>query len=328
MKKLSIKSVVCALACTGALLTSSVAVAEGFPEKPITILYPWASGDPTETVLRHATEIVARELGQPIVINNVTGAGGVKALAAGAAADPDGYTLASNWVAAHISSKLFDPKLPFGNDSFEPIAGIFAVPFTITVSNSHPANDIAGLVDWAAKEGRSVNVGVCAAQSVPRLVGEQFFKSAKINYNPVPSSGGCMGDNVTGLMNGSLDVSVSIVPATKQFEGQVKHLGLLADEPHALAPHIKTVNEQGVSLGWGDVALGWGGLVAPSGTPDDVVAKLQGAFSKAVQSKEFLDKVGGLKGLVKYSSPEDFEALWASSRKALEPAINAIKAKQ
>ena len=328
MNIVSVRKAACALLCAGTILSASATLAEGFPEKPITIIYPWASGDPTETVLRHATEIVARELGQPIVINNVTGAGGVKALATGAAADPDGYTLASNWVAAHISSKLFDPDLPYDENSFEPIVGIFAVPFTITVANDHPADDIAGLIEWAAAEGRSVNVGVCAAQSVPRLVGEQFFQSAEIDYNPVPSSGGCMGDNVTGLMNGSLDVSVSIVPATKQFEGQVKHLGLLADEPHALAPHIKTVNEQGVSLGWGDVALGWGGLVAPAGTPDEVVATLQEAFSAAVQSEEFLEKVGGLKGLVKFSSPEDFEALWASSREALEPSITAIKAAQ
>lgn len=324
----SIRNIAAAMLCAGSVLASSLALAEGFPEKPITILYPWAAGDPTETVLRHATEIVARELGQPVVINNVTGAGGVKALAAGAAADPDGYTLASNWVAAHISSKIFDPELPYGPDSFVPIVGMFAVPFTITVAAEHPANNIAELQEWATSLGRSANVGVCAAQSVPRLVGEQFFKSAKIDYNPIPSSGGCMGDNVTGLMNGSLDVSVSIVPATKQFAGQVKHLGLLADEPHALAPDIKTVSEQGVSLGWGDVALGWGGLVAPAGTPDDVVAKLQKAFSAALQSEEFRANVGGLAGLVKYSSAEDFEALWEISREALEPPIAAIKANQ
>lgn len=314
--------------CAGTMLTAGIALADGFPEKPITIIYPWASGDPTETVLRHAAEIVASDLGQPVVISNVTGAGGVKALTAGAEADPDGYTLASNWVAAHISSKIFNPDLPYGPDSFEPIVGMFAVPFTITVAAAHPADDIAGLKEWAAAEGRTVNVGVCAAQSVPRLVGEQFFQMAEIDYNPVPSSGGCMGDNVTGLMNGSLDVSVSIVPATKQFEGQVKHLGLLADEPHALAPDIKTVSEQGVSLGWGDVAFGWGGLVAPAGTPDDVVATLQTAFADALQSEAFLEKIGGLRGLVKYSSAEDFEALWASSREALEPPIMAIKANQ
>lgn len=312
----------------GLVVAAGVANSADFPEKPITIIYPWASGDPTETILRHATEIVSKSLGQPIVINNLTGAGGVKALAAGAAAEPDGYTLSSNWVAAQISSKLFDPDLPYGPDSFAPIAGVFAVPFTITVAESHPANDIAGLVEWANGQDRAVNVGICAAQSVPRLVGEQFFRSANINFNPVPSSGGCMGDNVTGLMNGSLDVSVSIVPATTQFAGQVKHLGLLADEPHPLAPEIKTVSEQGVGLGWGDVAFGWGGLVVPTGTPEDVVTILQEEFGKALQSDEFLSKIGKLRGLVKYSTPDDFEALWASSREALKAPIEAIKAKQ
>lgn len=328
MNILSIRNVATALICAGSMVGASAALAQSFPEKPITIIYPWASGDPTETVLRHATEIVARELGQPVVINNVTGAGGVRALAAGAEADPDGYTLSSNWVAAHISSKIFDPDLPYGEDSFEPIAGMFAVPFTITVAADHPANDIAELQEWAASLGRAANVGVCAAQSVPRLVGEQFFQSAEIDYNPIPSSGGCMGDNVTGLMNGSLDVSISVVPATTQFEGQVKHLGLLADEPHALAPQIIPVGEQGVSLGWGDVAFGWGGLVAPAGTPDDVLTVLQDAFASALQSDEFIENVGGLIGLVKYSSAEDFEALWASSREALEPPIMAIKSSQ
>ncbi len=318
----------------GILLSAGLALAPGmaqagdFPEKPITIIYPWSAGDPSETVLRHATEIVAASIGQPIVINNLTGAGGVKALSAGASAAPDGYTISNNWVAAQISSKLFDPDLPYDNDSFIPIAGMFAVPFTITVGADHPAEDIDGLVDWAAAQGRAVNVGVCAGQSVPRLVGEQFMRSAGIDYNPVPSSGGCMGDNITGLMNGSLDVSVSLVPATRIFEGQVKHLGLLADEPHPLAPELATVNDQGVNLGWGDVALGWGGLVVPAGTPDDVVKLLQDEFGKALRSDAFIENIGDLAGLVKYSSPEDFRALWDQSREALSSPIEAIKAAQ
>ncbi len=310
----------------GAALAATSGAQTEFPDKPVTIIYPWAPGDPVDTVLRTFGELAAAELGQPIVINNVQGAGGTKSLTAGAAANADGYTMVNNWVAPQIGAKLFNPDLPYDNDSFIPIAGVMAQPFTITVAADHPSNSIAEFVAWAEDRGGKLNYGVCAPQSVPRLVGEQFMRSAGLDYNPVPFSGGCMGDNMTGLLNGSLEVSVGIVPATTRFAGQVKHLGLIADERHALAPELATAGEQGYQIGWGNAALGWGGLAVPAGTPDDVVATLQEVAGKVIQSAEFEAELGDLSPIIKYVEPDDFRLLWADALDLLRPHVEAILA--
>ena len=312
----------------GAFFIVSVSMAPAvadYPDKPITIIFPWAAGDPTETVMRVMAEIAGNKIGQPIVINNVQGAGGKKSLAEIAKAEPDGYTMANNWVAPQIAGKLFDPKLPYDNSSFIPIAGVTAIPFTVTVKADHEANDIQEFIAWAKKKGGKLNYGVCAGQSIPRLVGEQFMRSTGLPFVSIPNNTGCMGDNMTGLMNGTLDIAGGIVPATKLLEGQVKHLGLISDVPHALAPDLKTVKEQGVALGWGDAALGWGGLVVPKGTPPDVVAKLQSVIGETVQSDEYKTALGPLANMIKYVPPAEFEQLWADSMVLLKPYVDEIK---
>ncbi|OJI92153.1 tripartite-type tricarboxylate transporter receptor subunit TctC [Planktotalea frisia] len=303
---------------------ASVAHAE-YPDKPITLLFPWAPGDPFEAVMRTLGERMGKELGQPVVVTSTVGAGGKKATAAAAKADADGYTLLNNWVAPQIAGKLFDPDLPYDNSSFAPIAGVLAIPFTVTVAETHPSNTMPEFIEWAKAEGKTLNFGVCAPQSVPRLVGEQFMRSAELEFNPIPFNGGCMGDNITGLLNGSLDVSVSVVPATRIMEGQVKHLLLLADESHPIAPDLATAADVDINIGWGAAALGWGGLVAPSGTPDDVLAKLRQVSADILQDEAFLKELGPLGKLIAYSSPSDFEALWSETEQLLKPRVEELK---
>lgn len=318
-----LKTVAIGIVASAAVLTAAPAFAE-WPEKPITIIYPWPAADPTSVVMRIIGEMVSKELGQPVVINNVTGAGGTKALVTAISAEADGYTLVSNWVAAQVGAKLFNPDLPYSNDDFVPIAGVFAFPFTLTVAADHPANDIAEFVDWAKSEGRTINYGVCAPQSVPRLIGEQFMTAAEVPYNPIPSSSGCGGENVTGLLNGTLDVSVAVVSARIAFEGQIKHLGLLTDERHAIDPEMPSAAELGYPIGWGDNAFGWGGVVALAGTPDDVVEKLQKAFGEVLTDDKLGAELGKMAAMIKYISPEDSKKLWAESEILLAPHVEKV----
>jgi tripartite-type tricarboxylate transporter receptor subunit TctC len=307
-------------------ITGTISVAHAdYPDKPISILYPWAPGGPFETVMRTFGERMGKKLGQPVVVTSMVGAGGKKATAAAAKANADGYTLLNNWVAPQIAGKLFDPDLPYDNSSFESIAGVIAIPFTITVAQSHPSNTMPEFIEWAKAERKKLNFGVCAPQSVPRLVGEQFMRSAGLEFNPIPFNGGCMGDNVTGLLNGSLDVSVSLVPATRIMKGQVKHLLLLSDEGHPLAPELATASDVGIKIGWGPAALGWGGLVAPAGTPDDVLAKLRQVSADILQDETFLEELGPLRNMIDYTSPTDFETLWRVTEDHLKPHVEELK---
>jgi tripartite-type tricarboxylate transporter receptor subunit TctC len=308
--------------CVQGLATTAQAQ---YPEKPISIIYPWSPGQPFEVVLRKLSEEMAKELGQPVVINTVAGAGGKKSMVAAANAKPDGYTLVNNWVAPQIACKLFDPSLPYDNNDFTPISGVMAIPFTMTVSKSHPANTMLEFIDWSKQESRTLNFGVCAPQSVPRLVGEQFMRVAGLKFNSIPNSGGCMSDNMTGLLNGSLDISVGIVPATQIMEGQLKHLVLLSDSPHPLAPDLATTKEVGLEIGWGSAVLGWGGLAAPAGTPDDVLVKLRNLVGRILQDEAFLKDLGPLRNMIDYKTPEDFQTLWTDTEVLLSPHVAVLK---
>lgn len=323
-----LKTLAFGLAGAVAIVATTSASAE-WPEKPITIIYPWPAADPTSAVVRTIGELVSEDLGQPVVINNVTGAGGTKALATAVSAEADGYTLVSNWVAAQVGAKLFNPDLPYSNDDFVPIAGVFAIPFTLTVAADHPSNDIAEFMEWAKAEGRTINFGVCAPQSVPRLIGEQFMSSAEVPYNPIPFSKGCGGENVTGLLNGTLDASVAVVPLINAFKGQIKHLGLITDERHPIDPNLPSAAEQGYPVGWGNNAFGWGGIAAPADTPDNVVEKLRQAFGTVLTGDKLGTLLeGNMSAMIKYVSPEDSETLWAESEKLLAPHVeNVLKSK-
>ncbi len=107
------------------------------------------------------------------------------------------------------------------------------------------------------------------------------------------------------------------------FEGQIKHLGLLTDERHPIDPELASAGEQGYPIGWGDNAFGWGGVVAPAGTPDDAVAKLQEAFGSVLTSDALAEALGGRIAMIKYISPEDSVVLWADSEKLLAPHVES-----
>ena len=134
-----------------------------------------------------------------------------------------------------------------------------------------------------------------------------------------------MGDHISGLLNGSLDVSVSVVPATRVMDGQVKHLLLLADESHPVAPDLPTAANVGIQIGWGPAALGWGGLVAPAGTPDAVLAKLLQVSAEILQDEAFIEELGPLGKLIDYASPEVFEALWSETEQLLTPRVEELR---
>lgn len=306
------------------LLSSITLSRSAFPEKPITILYPWAPRAPSETVLIALGEAVSKELGQPVVIRNVRGDNGKNSVVEAARAPADGYTLLNNWISPQIAGRMSDPNDPFRNAGFIPIAGLFAVPFAITVAADNPASNVAEFIRWSKAKGGKLNFGVCDAYSAPHQLGERFMRSAGLEFNPIPNAAGCMGDNMTGLLNGTLDVSVGLVPAVKTLAGQVKHIALIGDTPHPSAPGLLTSKEQGVKIGWGDAALGRGGLVAPVGTPYDRVAILRAALKKVIESEEFKTALGPLRDIIKYASPPEFKALWAGSLIARKFSVDEL----
>ena len=215
-----------------ALLLGLVAlsVRAEFPDKPVTIVVPWPAGSSPDVAMRLLGSLASEELGQPIVVQNVVGGSGSVGTLAVKNAEPDGYTILNNWVAPHVVARLFNPDIGYADKDFEPLFGLIALPFTLAVRADHPATDVASFVKWANAQGRPINVGICAALSVPRMVMEEFLRASVVeNYKPVPFNG-CMPDNVKALLDGSLDATTGVLIAEKIFGGAIKSLAVLTDE--------------------------------------------------------------------------------------------------
>ena len=321
IKKTSISLLTSAMLITVPLAATAES---GFPSKPITILEPWKAGSTPDVAMRAVAEIASRTLGQPVVIKNVVGGSGTRATLSLVNADPDGYTLLNNWVAPQIVARLFNPEVGYNNNDFIPVSGIMSLPFTLLVSEAHPATNIQEFVAWANEQGRPINVGVCAALSVPRMVMEELLtQSGVTQYTTVPYNG-CMPENITGLLDGSLDATTGVLAAEKVFAGKVKALAVIADERISLRPDLPTAAEQGVDIGWGDASAGWAGIVAPKNVPADVIAKLANAFEAAWQSNEFKEIMSENLIVVKHMPNNEFRALWDSSEEILRPAVQRL----
>jgi tripartite-type tricarboxylate transporter receptor subunit TctC len=263
-------------------------------------------------------------MGQPIVVTNIVGGSGTKGTLYVKNAEPDGYTLLNSWVAPHVLSPIFNPDVGYTRHDFEPLMLVQINPFTVAVKADHPAKNLKEFVEWARKQPGRLNVGICAAVSLPRMVMEQFLKTAKIeNYNAVPFPG-CGADNVKGLFDGSLDFTTGVLIAEKIFGKQIRSLAIFMDERVPFASHIPTAKEQGYDLGWGETAAGWSGLVASPKTPKDRLRYMINVFSKTVQSDEFLNRLNKVGIVRKYVPTEDFRQLWDDSHRLLKPSVERL----
>ncbi len=303
---------------------------DAFPDKPVTIVVPWPAGTVPDVALRVLAELATADMGQPIVVTNVEGGGGTKGMNYVANQPADGYTIINNWVAPQTVAKIMNPDVGFSDEDFAPIGGFIFSPFMLMVAASHPANNAQEFVDWAKSQDRNLNVGVCAALSVPRMVMEEFLTVAEIdNYNPVPYPG-CNADNHKGVLDGSLDFTTADLAGVNTFGDSVKVLAVFTDERIDTIPDVPTAKEQGFDLGWeGKSSRGWGGLAVRAGTPEDRRQKLIEVLGGWIQSDEFMGRMRDERKLpIEWMPPDEFEALWYSSVDALRPTVERVIAKE
>lgn len=316
--------------CALSLGAAASAEAADFPSKPVTIVVPWPAGTVPDVALRILGEMASDDLGQPIVVTNVVGGGGTKGMNHVASQPADGHTIINNWVAPQTVAKIMNPDVGYADEDFAPIGGFIFSPFMLMVAASHPANDAQEFVEWAKSQDRQLNVGVCAALSVPRMVMEEFLHVAEIdNYNPVPYPG-CNADNHKGVLDGSLDFTTADMAGINTFGDAVKVLAVFTDERVSTLPDVPTAKEQGYDLGWeGKSSRGWGGLAVRVDTPEDRRQKLVDVLGKWIASDAFQDRMREERKLeIEWMPPDEFEQLWYSSREALKPTVERIIAKE
>ena len=252
------------------------AQAQGFPTRPITLVVPFPPGGSTDAAARIMAERMRNSLGQPIVIENVGGAGGSIGVGRVARAAPDGYTFDIGQWDTHVGSIIYKLDYDLEKD-FEPIALISNNPQLLVAKNDLPANNLADLVTWMKANPGKINfVNQNAAANVTGVIFENLTKQ-KVQFIPYRGAGPAMTDLVSGTVD--LLVVQGAVALPQIRGGKIKALANLSPQRSASMADIPTADETGVP---GLYMSGWFGFWAPKGTPKDIIAKLNAATVEAL----------------------------------------------
>ena len=281
-----------------ATATLSLSALAAYPDKPVTIVVPFAAGGPTDKVARDLGVVLSKHLNnQTVVIENVGGAGGTLGAAKVAKAAPDGYTLLLHHIGMATSPALYR-KMPYDTlGDFEYLGMVNDVPMTIVARPNLPANTMPELVKWLEANKGKINLANAGLGAASHLCGLLFQQSLKIDMTTVPYKG--TGPAMTDLMGGQVDIMCDQTTNTSaQIEGgKVKGYAVTSSKrltTPALAK-LPTLDESGMK-GF-NVGI-WHGMYAPKGTPKPVQDQINAALRKALADPEFIKRQEALGAVV------------------------------
>ena len=268
-----------ALAST-ALLGAGPARAEVFPDRPITMLVPFAAGGPTDVVARLIAIPMGKALGQTVLVENAAGAGGTIAATKTARSAPNGYTIFLHHMGMSTAPALYK-KLSFDPlKDFDYIGQVVDVPMTLLARKDFPANNLQELLAYIKANKEKVSLANAGLGAVSHLCGLIFMSTIGVDLNTVPykGTGPAMNDLLGGQVDLLCDQTTQTVPMIK--EGRIKVFGVTTLNRLSALPNVPTLDEQGLK-GF-DVKV-WHGMYAPKGTPPEVINKLNAALRTALQ---------------------------------------------
>jgi tripartite-type tricarboxylate transporter receptor subunit TctC len=269
---------VCCL--TGAFLTlPSIVAAADYPTKPITMVVPFTAGGPTDALARALGERMRTTLGQPFIIENVTGAGGSIGVGRVARAAPDGYTVSIGHVGTHVANGALYPLTYDLLNDLDPVALLPSNPMLIVTKKDVPANDLAELIAWVKANPDRVATGTAGVGSGAHISG-LFFQNlteARLRFVPYRGTAPALQDLVAGQIDMIIDQASNSLPQVRS--GNIKPFAVTSKARLASAPDIPSVDEAGLPGFHVEV---WSGLWVPKGTPRDIVDKLNAAAVEAL----------------------------------------------
>jgi tripartite-type tricarboxylate transporter receptor subunit TctC len=278
------------LATIAALSIATAASAQNYPNRPVTMIVPFAAGGTSDVIARTVAEQMSVALGQPVVIENVGGAGGSIAFARVARAEPDGYTIAIGNAGTSAATYAIYPKLSFTPDSFLPVAMVAKTFGIVALRKDFPAKNTQEFIAYAKSNPGKVNLGHAGVGSSNFLICKSFVHAAGIDVTLVGYRGAApaLTDAIGGQIDGVCDAAASVSQPIN--EKLVKGLVVGSNVRLATLPDLQTSSEAGLPE---FEAQGWNGLFVPKGTPADIIAKLNAAAKTAVESdvvkKRFAD---------------------------------------
>ena len=316
-------------ACAHAL---PVLAQSGWPSKPIRMVVPFAPGGTTDILARAVAVELTKSLGQPVVVDNKAGAGGNIGADIVAKAAPDGYTILMGTVGTHAINKWLYDKMPYDPvKDFAPISLVAGVP-NVMVVNAEKAralkiHNVKDFIAYAKANPGKLNMASSGNGTSIHMAGELFktMTGAYMVHFPYRGSGPALMDMVAG----SMDVMFDNLPSAMQQikAGKLTALAVTSAQRSAALPDVPTVEQAGGPELKGFEASSWFGLLAPAGTPPEIVARIQQDVAKAIKTQEVNELLLAQGAIPSGNTPQQFAALIGAELKKWQPVVKASGAK-
>jgi tripartite-type tricarboxylate transporter receptor subunit TctC len=303
-------------------VASRTAMAQAYPSRSITMVVPFAAGGPVDTLARILAERMRASLGQTVVIENVTGAGGSIGTGRVARAAPDGYTLVIGiWTTHVVNGAIYALQYDVLND-FEPVALLANNPQVIVAKKSMPANDLKGLIAWLKLNPDKASAGTAGVASPQHVLGVFFQSATGTRFQFVHYRGG--GPATQDLVAGQIDLIIGdqVTSLPQIRSGNIKAYAVTNKNRLTAAPDIPTVDEAGLP---GFYTTVWNAIWAPKGTPKNVIMKLNAAVVGELADSAIRRRLADLGQQIVPRDQQTPEALAAFHRAEIEKWWPIIK---
>lgn len=314
-------SVILSAVVMAVVLSAAACFGAEWPAKPVKIIVPYSAGGAADITTRLAAQVAEKHLGQPIVIENRAGGGGVTGQSMAAKAKPDGYTLLE--VSPSVIVNPITKKVDYTADSFVYIVNMLQDIESIAVKSNSNIATFEDFLKYAKANPKKIRVGVSGANNSDHLTAVLFAGVAGFDWTIVPFNGAAQA--ITSFLGGHTEAVVAGPGelAEQVRSGEVKYIVAFSEKRMADYPNIPTAREKGYDIVQGP----WRGIAAPKGTPEEIVKKIEAAFMKAFKSQEFIDAYRKADFFVDtYQDRAEFNALVEREKIQLPQLLKRIEA--
>ena len=300
------------------LFIATSAFAQTYPNRPIRVIVPTPPGGPVDTMARLLTNSLPKQLGQSVHVENKAGAGNIIGSKLAAEAPPDGYTLQVTSASGLIMSPMIHKNAGYSAANFAPISLIAETPQVLVVDPSLPIKSVADLIAYAKAHPGKLNYSTGGIGTLPHLTAELFKKLAGINIVHVPYRGG--GLALTSVMKGETQLTFDTLSTSLPLvrAGKVRAIALGTKKRSASMPDVPTM----VEAGFPQLTTGaWTALVAPRGTPEAIIAKVNAATNAALNSEPMKSRLATLGAEPRGGTPQELADYIKSETAKWKPIV-------
>lgn len=308
------------------LLLPLLALAQAYPAKPIRMIVPFPAGGPADIFGRGLAHGMSTDLGQPVIVENIGGVGGVLGVDRALKSAPDGYTLGFNSGSTLSIAPFSFTKMPYDvNKDLGLITLVVRVPEVVAVNPSLPVNSLAELVAYARKNPGKVNFGSAGGGSITHLAGELLKSEAKIDLVHVPYKGAAPA--VSDLVGGQVQMGIFDVPVLLGHirSGKLKALAVTSATRAPTLPDVPTTAEGSFPNVTSD---NWYGLIVPAATPAEIQRRIHTAAMTSLKSAAVMEQFAKVGGLASPGTPQEYASFLASEQAKWSKVVTAIGFKE